>query len=93
MLNDLKYDKTTQSLGASTVLFQQYFDGTPIHGAWVTIHINKKKIEEYGILNSDIQKERMIYPLKGNLRKAWKVKFGTKEPTASWILFIDKIGD
>lgn len=127
-LDDLKFDKVTESLGSSTVLFQQYFDGTPIHGAWVTIHINKqnrifmvkndtvpvsklsekigtakvgplpesridsiikKKIEEYGILNTEIQKETMIYPLKGNLRLAWKVKFGTKEPAASWILFID----
>lgn len=129
-LGDLKFDKVTESLGASTVLFQQYFNGTPIHGAWVTIHINKnnrifmvkndtvpvsklnekigaakagplpesridliikKKIEEYGILNTDIQKETMIYPLKGNLRQAWKVKFGTKQPAASWILFIDGI--
>jgi len=129
-LDDLKFDKVTQSLGASTVLFQQYFNGTPIHGAWVTIHINKqnrifmvkndtvpvlklsekigaakagplpesridsiiqKKIEEYGTLNTEIQKETMIYPLKGNLRQAWKVKFGTKEPAASWILFIDGI--
>ncbi len=126
---DLKFDMVTQSLGASTVLFQQYYEDTPIHGAWVTVHINKqnrifmvkndtvpvsrlnekigiakagplpeseidliikKKIEEHGILNSDIQKETMIYPLKGNLRKAWKVKFGTKEPAASWILFIDR---
>jgi hypothetical protein len=28
-LSDLKFDKVTQSLGASTVLFQQYFNGTP----------------------------------------------------------------
>ncbi len=129
-LSDLRFDKVTESLGASTVLFQQYFDGTPIHGAWVTIHINrdnrifmvkndtvpvsklsgklvaakagplpesgidsiiKKKIEEYGTLNTEIQKETMIYPLKGNLRRAWKVKFGTKDPAASWILFIDGI--
>ncbi|MCX9009874.1 MAG: M36 family metallopeptidase [Candidatus Methanoperedens sp.] len=128
-LNDLKYDKTTESLGASTVLFQQYFEGTPIHGAWVAVHIDKqnrvfmvkndtvpvtklnekiasakisplpeneidsvidRKIKEYGTLNTDIQKESMIYPLKGILRYVWKVKFGTKEPAGSWILFIDK---
>lgn len=128
-LNDLKYDKTTESLGATTVLFQQYFEGTPIHGAWVAVHIDKqnrvfmikndtvpvkklkekiaganvsplpeseidsiidRKIKEYGTLNTDIQKESMIYPLKGILRQVWKVKFGTKEPAGSWILFIDK---
>ena len=31
----------------------------------------------------------MIYAYKGNLRRAWKVKFGTSKPAASWILFID----
>ncbi len=128
-LEDLKFDKVTESLGASTVLFQQYFEDTPIHGAWVTVHINKqnrifmvkndtvpvsriekkiakakvsplpeseidsiisRKIKEYGTLNTEIQKERMIYPLKGILKRVWKVKFGTKEPAGSWILFIDE---
>jgi len=126
---DLKFEGTTESLGASTVLFQQYFEGTPIHGAWVAVHIDKqnrvfmvkndtvpvpqlkekiskakvshlpsskvdtiikKKIEEYGVLSGTIKKESMIYALKGNLRRAWKVKFGTKKPAGSWILFIDK---
>lgn len=128
-LKDLNFDRVTESLGASTILFQQYFEGTPIHGAWVAVHLDKKKrvfmvkndtvpvtklkekiakakpgfladseidaiikkkIGEYGTLSTDIQKESMIYPLKGILRQAWKVKFGTKEPAASWILFIDK---
>jgi Zn-dependent metalloprotease len=126
--NDLRFDKTSESLGAKTVLFQQYFEGTPIHGAWVAVHINiqnrvfmvkndtvpvekikkkvtktkaalmpgrkidaiiKTKIKEYGILDSPIKKESMIYSLKGNLRRAWKVRFGTIKPAASWILFID----
>jgi Zn-dependent metalloprotease len=41
-LDDLKFERTTESLGASTVLFQQYFKGTPIHGAWVAVHIDKQ---------------------------------------------------
>jgi Zn-dependent metalloprotease len=129
-LKDLKFEKTAESLGAKTVLFQQYFEGTPIHGAWVAVHIDnknrvfmakndtvpvpklktnipktkvgllptskidniiKKKIKEYGILDSTIKKESMIYALKGDLRRVWKVKFGTKKPAASWILFIDKM--
>jgi Zn-dependent metalloprotease len=127
--DDLKYDKTTESLGSKTVLFQQHFNGTPIHGAWVAVHIDnqnrifmvkndtvpisrlkekipktkagllpsskvdaiiKKKIKEYGVLDSTIKKESMIYALKGQLRRVWKVKFGTKEPAASWILFVDQ---
>jgi hypothetical protein len=32
----------------------------------------------------------MIYALKGDLRQAWKIKYGTKNPAASWIVFIDK---
>ncbi len=126
---DLKYDTTAESLGARTVLFQQYFKGTPIHGAWVAIHINNqnrifmvkndtvpvpqleeriprtkagllpsskvdaiinKKIKEYGVLDTAVKKESMIYPLKGQLKRVWKVKFGTKEPAASWILFVDQ---
>jgi Zn-dependent metalloprotease len=128
-LIDLKFDKTLESLGASTVLFQQYFEYAPIHGAWVAVHIDKqnrvfmvkndtvplpklkekiskakvgllpsakidavikKKIGQYGVLDSAIKKEKMIYALKGNLRPAWKVKFATKNPAASWILFIDQ---
>ena len=126
---DLKYDKVTESLGAKTVLFQQHFNGTPIHGAWVAIHIDnqnkifmvkndtvpvsrlqeqiprskvrllpsgkvdailKKKIREYGVLDTPVKKERMIYPLRGQLKRVWKVKFGTKKPAASWILFVDQ---
>jgi len=94
-LADLKFDQTTESLGAKTVLFQQNFNGTPIHGAWVAIHINnqnrifmvkndtvpvsqlqkriprskagllssskvdaliKKKVKEYGVLDSAVKK-------------------------------------
>jgi len=127
--SDLRFDKTTKSLGSKTVLFQQHFNGTPIHGAWVAVHMDnqsrifmvkndsvpisrlkekiprtkagllpstkidaliRKKIEEYGVLNSTIKKESMIYALRGELKRVWKVKFGTKEPAASWILFIDQ---
>ena len=127
-LQHLKFDKTSESLGASTVLFQQYFEKTPIHGAWVSVHVDrqgkiflvkndtippeklkqkikrkkagllpssridgiiKAKIKEFGTVNTEIKKERMIYALKGNFKRSWKVKFGTKKPAASWILFID----
>lgn len=128
-MDDLKYEKTNESLGATTVLFQQYYKGAPIHGAWIAIHIDnqnrvflikndtvpitkleekiprtktgflssakidaiiKKQIKKYGDLSTPIKKENMVYALKGNLRLVWKVKFGTKNPAASWILFIDK---
>ena len=128
-LEHLKFDKVMQSLGAKTVLFQQYYRGIPIHGAWVAVHMDhrkrifmvkndtvpvsqlkekiprtkgvflppgkvdtiiKRKIKEYGVLDSAITRENMIYPLRGQLRRVWKVKFGTKKPAASWILFIDQ---
>jgi Zn-dependent metalloprotease len=128
-LEHLKFDKVVESLGGKTVLFQQHFQGTPIHGAWVAVHIDnqnkvfmvkndtvpvsrlkekiprtkvgllpsskvdtlvKRKIKEYGVLDSAIKKESMIYALRGQLRRVWKVKFGTKKPAASWILFIDQ---
>jgi len=128
-LEHLKFDQVMESLGGKTVLFQQHFQGTPIHGAWVAVHMDnqkrvfmvkndtvpvsklqekmprtkvevlprnrvatiiKRKIKEYGVLDSAIKMEKMIYALRGQLRRVWKVKFGTKKPAASWILFIDQ---
>ncbi len=128
-INDLEYEKTVMSLGGLTILFQQRYKGTPIHGAWVAVHINKKnrvfmikngtvpvdklkqrislpkkgfisltmldsiikkKVKELGVLDTSVKKENMIYTLKGDLRPVWKIKFGTKKPAASWIIFIDK---
>ena len=127
---EFTYDKTAESLATYTVLYQQHFEGTPIHGAWLAVHIDqkgrvfmvkndtvpvfklekkiktkkaaflsavkiveiaKKKAREYGELDTGITKEKMIYALKGNFRNAWKVKFGTLNPAASWILFIDAV--
>ncbi|MCX6579970.1 MAG: M36 family metallopeptidase [Candidatus Aminicenantes bacterium] len=127
-LSDLRYEKVSRSLGGGAVLYQQYFEGTPIHGGWVAVHIDNKNqvflvkndtvpidklqtrvkakkaaplpeekieaavqnfIKGHGALNTEIEKEKVIYPLKGNLRAVWKVKFGTENPAASWILFID----
>jgi Zn-dependent metalloprotease len=128
-LNDLAFEKTVESIGAATVLFQQHFQGKPIHGAWVAVHIDRgkrvfmvkndtvpaqklkqhlpkakavflssgkidatirKKAKEFGMLNTAIKKENMFYVLKGHIRHVWKVKFGTKKPAGSWILFVDK---
>ncbi len=129
-LSDLRFEQVTESLGGRAVLFQQHFNDTPIHGAWVVIHISNanriflvmndtvpaatldKKIgkrkkadfitdgeidriitgkaNEYGTLSTEIQKESMIYAMKGTFRPVWKVKFGTEKPAGSWILFIDK---
>ncbi|MDQ1354373.1 MAG: hypothetical protein QG657_4682 [Acidobacteriota bacterium] len=127
-LSDLRYEKISRSLGGCAVLYQQHFEGTPIHGGWVAVHIDNKNqvflvkndtvpidklrtrvkakkaaalpeneiettvqnfIKGHGTLNTEIEKEKVIYPLKGNLQSAWKVKFGTENPAASWILFID----
>ncbi|UCE78685.1 MAG: M36 family metallopeptidase [Nitrospiraceae bacterium] len=128
-INDLTFEKTVESIGASTVLFQQHFQGRPIHGAWVAVHINRgkrvfmvkndtvpaqklkrqlpkakavflssskinatirKKAKEFGDLTTAIKKESMLYVLKGQIKHVWKVKFGTKKPAGSWILFVDK---
>jgi Zn-dependent metalloprotease len=127
-INSLRFEKTIEGLGAWTVLFQQYQDETPIHGARVTVNINlqnrvfmvknntvpsvfdkplakaksiplklseidsliQKRAKELGGLSTPIDKESMIYDLKGSLREVWKVKFGTLSPVGSWILFIDK---
>lgn len=128
---DLRYDKTSASLGGYAVLFQQHFKRTPIHGAWVAVHVDRtnrvflvrndtipvdklkerlprrrrsfrqpisikaivqKKIRESGgKLSTAIKKEGMIYAYKKFFRPVWKVKFGTRNPMSSRILFIDKI--
>lgn len=130
-MEDLRFEQVTESLGGKAVLFQQHFDGIPIHGAWVAIHINNdnrifmvmndtvpattlenkigkrkgaaflsdgeidgiigKRAKEYGTLATEIQKESMVYAMKGTFRPVWKVKFGTEKPAGSWILFIDRV--
>ncbi len=130
-LSDLQFEQVSESLGGKAVLFQQHFKGTPIHGAWVAIHINNarrifmvmndtvpaatlekkissrktavflpdseidgiivKKIKEYGTLSTEIDKENMIYAMKGTLKPVCKAKFGTEKPAGSWILFIDRV--
>ncbi|GAM10158.1 extracellular metalloproteinase 4 [Geobacter sp. OR-1] len=130
-LSDLQFEQVTESLGGKAVLFQQHFDGTPIHGAWVAIHINNanrifmvmndtvpaptlekklgkrkaadflsdnaidaiiaRKAAEYGTLATEINKENMVYAMKGTFRPVCKVKFGTEKPAGSWILFIDRV--
>lgn len=39
-MEELRFEQVQESLGGKAVLFQQYYDGIPIHGAWVAIHIN-----------------------------------------------------
>jgi Zn-dependent metalloprotease len=39
-MEELRFEQVSESLAGKAVLFQQYFDGTPIHGAWVAIHFN-----------------------------------------------------
>jgi Zn-dependent metalloprotease len=130
ILKDLRYEKTAESLGATAVFYQQHIKNVPIHGAWVAIHLDRKKriflikndivpqiqiektkqkmkakakevspaeIErivrrkaaELGAISTTIKKERMLYWQKNELRFVYKVKFGTKKPAGSWILFLD----
>jgi len=42
-LPDLVFEKVGESLGGTKVLFQQYFKGTPIHGAWVAVHLDTQQ--------------------------------------------------
>ncbi len=49
------------------------------------------KAKEFGDLSTDVQKEDMVYAMKGIFKPVWKVKFGTEKPAGSWILFIDKV--
>lgn len=47
-------------------------------------------VSSYGELDSGIEKESMIYGIKGRITEVWKVKFSTKNPRGTWILFIEK---
>lgn len=44
----------------------------------------------YGELDSRIRKESMIHVVKGRITEVWKVKFTTKSPPGTWILYVDK---
>lgn len=126
---DLKYERTAESLCARAVLFQQHYRRFPVHGAWLTVHIDRKnrvfllknetipverlkkkfsgkrpkflpaermnaiirrEVREHGTLHTRVGRERMIYARKNGLSWALKVRFGTKDPPGSWILFIDR---
>jgi Zn-dependent metalloprotease len=126
---DLRFEKTSESIGNTAVFFQQYFNNKPIHAAWVAVHINRQNriflvknetvsavrlakkfskksesplppkdidpiianhVRSYGELDSRIDKESMIHVVKGRITEVWKVKFSTKNPRGTWILFVDK---
>jgi Zn-dependent metalloprotease len=40
-LSQLKFDQVKQSILGSHVLYQQYYDGMPISGAWIRVDIDK----------------------------------------------------
>ncbi len=132
ILKDLAFEKTAESLGATAVFYQQHINKVPVHGAWVAIHIDRKKriflvkndivpesrvektkqkmkatvqwistaevdkivrrkAAELGAIDTTIKKEKMLYWQKNELCSVYKVKFGTKNPAGSWILFIDAV--
>lgn len=41
-MEDLRFEQVTESLGGKAVLFQQHYDDTPIHGAWVAVHLDNE---------------------------------------------------
>jgi Zn-dependent metalloprotease len=47
-------------------------------------------VRSYGEPDSAIEKESMIHVIKGRITEVWKVKFSTKNPQGTWIIFIDK---
>jgi Zn-dependent metalloprotease len=57
-LKDLKYEKTTESLGSRAVLLQQYYRRVPIHGAWVAVHIDSRN-RVFLVKNDTIPAERL----------------------------------
>jgi hypothetical protein len=128
-VEDIRFDRVLESLAAKKVLFQQYYRGVAIHGAWIAIHLDARnrismvdndavpvaqlersaarsgrflkereidrivaaQVARLGALATDVVKERRLLVIKGEIRPAWKVKFGTREPAASWVLFVDRI--
>lgn len=63
-LSQLKFDKVKQSILGSHVLYQQYYTGKPISGAWIRVDIDKEG-RVYNI-NSDLVPE----PAMAKARKA-----------------------
>lgn len=61
-LSQLKFDKVKETLLGSHVLYQQYYDGTPISGAWIRVDIDKDG-KVFNILN-DLVPEPIIAKTK-----------------------------
>src|SRR5215510_16026315 len=40
-LSQLKFDKVKKTIFGSQVLWQQYYEGSPISGAWIKVDIDK----------------------------------------------------
>ncbi|MGA9773908.1 MAG: M36 family metallopeptidase [Blastocatellia bacterium] len=49
-LSQLKFDKVKETILGSHVLYQQYYEGKPISGAWIRVDIDKEG-KVYNILN------------------------------------------
>lgn len=57
-LSQLKFDKVKESILGKHVLYQQYYEGKPISGAWVRVDIDKDG-KVYNVLNDLIPQAAM----------------------------------
>ncbi|MGE5405171.1 MAG: M36 family metallopeptidase [Candidatus Saccharibacteria bacterium] len=53
-------------------------------------HIINEKIKSYGTLSTPVIKEYVLLHRNGGHIHALKVRFGTRKPAASWVLFFDR---
>lgn len=87
-MKDLAFEKTVESIGASTVLFQQHFQGRPIHGAWVAVHVDKRK-RVFMVKNDTVPAQK----LKRQLPKAKNIFLSSKKIDATIRKKARKFGD
>src|SRR5512136_126602 len=73
ILKDLRFEKTADSLGATAVLYQQHIKDVPIHGAWVAVHLDRKK--RVFLVKNDAVPQIQVEKMK------LKMKSGSKEAT------------
>ena len=90
-LDHLKVRATVESLGASHVIMQQYFERLPIHRAYLTIHIGRKDSCAYLIKNRTVPVDFLenVPQFKTSRNRALEKK--AEQRAVKWLTYKDKL--
>lgn len=68
-LSQLKFDKVKKTIFGSQVLWQQYYEGSPISGAWIKVDVNKDG-KVFNVVNELVPAKALASARKKVVRRA-----------------------